>query len=88
MIAARIRSAEGGLPNSFVSRVAAVLNNAIKVRGLALERAGLRALDALHLACAEAMGAEVFLTCDDRLLRRYSGQMRIENPVTFATRLR
>jgi predicted nucleic acid-binding protein len=24
--------------------------------------------DTLHLACAEAAGADVFVTCDDRLL--------------------
>ena len=29
---------------------------------------GLRGFDALHLACAEAVGADVFVTCDDRLL--------------------
>ena len=29
---------------------------------------GLRGFDALHLACAEAAGADVFVTCDDRLL--------------------
>jgi predicted nucleic acid-binding protein len=28
-----------------------------------------KALDALHLACAEAAGATHFLTCDDRLIR-------------------
>jgi predicted nucleic acid-binding protein len=27
-------------------------------------------LDALHLASAEAAGADYFCTCDDRLLRR------------------
>ena len=29
---------------------------------------GFRGFDALHLACAEAAGADVFVTCDDRLL--------------------
>jgi predicted nucleic acid-binding protein len=29
---------------------------------------GVRAFDALHLACAELAGVEVFVTCDDRLL--------------------
>jgi predicted nucleic acid-binding protein len=52
-----------------------------------LEQAGVKALDALHLACAEAAGAERFLTCDDRLIRRYSGQMIVQNPVTFTTNL-
>lgn len=30
---------------------------------------GIRALDALHLACAESLHADAFLTTDDRLLR-------------------
>lgn len=63
------------------------LNDSIKARALGLEQAGSKALDALHLACAEAAGAERFLTCDDRLIRRYSGQMLIQNPVTFTTNL-
>ena len=29
---------------------------------------GQRAFDALHLACAEAAGVDLFVTCDDRLL--------------------
>ena len=44
-------------------------------------------LDALHLSCAEAAGADQFLTCDDRLLRRYSGPMTVQNSVTFITSL-
>lgn len=61
------------------------LDEPVKSRALALERAGLKALDALHFACAEAAGAERFLTCDDRLIRRYSGQILVQNPVTFTT---
>ena len=63
------------------------LSPSIKARAVGLEQAGVRALDALHLACAEAAGAERFLTCDDRLIRRYSGQMMVQNPVTFTTSL-
>ncbi|HEY2883391.1 MAG TPA: PIN domain-containing protein [Pirellulales bacterium] len=35
-----------------------------------LERKGFPAADSVHLAAAEFTGADVFLTCDDRLLRR------------------
>ena len=63
------------------------LNDSLKSRALALEQAGFKALDALHLACAEAAGTERFLTCDDRLIRRYPGQMIVESPVTFTTNL-
>ena len=63
------------------------LSAAVKKRALSLEAGGCGALDALHLACAEAAGAGHFLTCDDRLIRRYSGQMIVQSPVTFTTAL-
>lgn len=63
------------------------LSVGMKHRALELERSGFKALDALHLACAEAAGATHFLTCDDRLIRRYSGQMIVQTPVTFTTSL-
>ncbi len=63
------------------------LCESIKTRASALGRAGIGALDALHVACAEAASAERFLTCDDRVIRRYSGRMTVQNPVTFTTTL-
>lgn len=39
-------------------------------RAQQFEAWGLSAFDALHLACAERSGADVFLTTDDALLRR------------------
>ena len=39
-------------------------------RAAELMRIGLHTDDALHLACAEAARADIFLTTDDRLLRR------------------
>ncbi len=39
-------------------------------RARVLERLGLRGLDALHLASAEAGQAELLVTTDDRFLRR------------------
>jgi predicted nucleic acid-binding protein len=57
-------------------------------RAHVLEEQGLKALDALHVACAEATGCDYFLTCDDRLLRRYplpelSTELCALNPVDF-----
>lgn len=50
-----------------------------------LERQGLKAVDALHVACAEAAESEYFLTCDDRLVRRYQGdKLRVLNKGVFA----
>lgn len=40
------------------------------VRAGQLVTLGFKAFDALHLACAEAAGCQVFLTTDDRLIRR------------------
>ena len=52
-------------------------------RALELEAAGLKALDALHLAAAEAAGATHFVSCDDRLLKRYTGRLVATNPTDF-----
>ncbi|WP_013325064.1 PIN domain-containing protein [Gloeothece verrucosa] len=40
-------------------------------------------LDALHLACAESQQVDFFITCDDRIIKRYKGIMRLCNPVDF-----
>jgi predicted nucleic acid-binding protein len=48
-----------------LARSNVTLSDLIKVRAEALEQAGLKALDALHVACAEAAGAERFLTCQN-----------------------
>ncbi len=55
----------------------------IRERALELEKEGLKAVDALHIACAEAAGSEYFLTCDDQVLRRYQGGIKVLNPVDF-----
>lgn len=49
-----------------------------------LAESGLSALDALHLAAAEAGDADCFITCDDRLLQR-SGHAKVQamNPLEF-----
>ncbi len=46
-----------------------------RARGRELEKLGFKQLDALHLACAERGNADVFLTTDDRLLRRAKGSV-------------
>ena len=57
-------------------------------RAQRLEALGFHPFDAMHLACAESGGADVFLTTDDQLLRlafRLSRQLRVrvENPLTW-----
>jgi predicted nucleic acid-binding protein len=39
-------------------------------RARSLERVGLRGLDALHIAAAEAGHAQLLITTDDRMIRR------------------
>lgn len=44
---------------------------------------GIKGLDALHLACAEALSVDYFITCDDRLIRKYSGALKTSTPTAF-----
>jgi predicted nucleic acid-binding protein len=57
----------------------------VESRAQALSQAGLKPLDALHVASAAAAGADYFCTCDDRLLRRaraaLSGPPKAVSPV-------
>lgn len=57
-------------------------------RGTVLESLGFDAFDALHIACAEAAGADVLLTTDDRFERRARRLqdelgVRVLNPLTW-----
>lgn len=57
-------------------------------RAQQFEAWGISAFDALHLACAESGGASVFLTTDDKLLRKsatYAKQLRVRvgNPLMW-----
>ena len=57
----------------------------IRTRGNDLELLGFQQLDSLHIACAEVGEVDVFLTTDDKPLRRakrYHEQLhiRVENP--------
>lgn len=55
----------------------------IRARAEELEEAGVRPLDALHIACAEAAGSNLFLTCDDHLTSHYEGELKVMSPVDF-----
>jgi len=65
-----------------------ILEASIVNRGQHLETLGFHAFDALHLACAESANTDVFLTTDDKLLRRatrLSQQLNVVvmSPVTW-----
>ena len=59
------------------------LTPAAEARATGLETIGLKPQDALHAALAEASSADTFITCDDRILRRYRGPMQCLNPADF-----
>lgn len=47
-----------------------LVNESIEKRSTIFVKAGIKIMDALHLAAAEAAEADYFCTCDDRFLRR------------------
>lgn len=64
------------------------LSTTDEARAAALVRLGFKALDAVHLACAERAAADWFLTTDDRLIaaaRRRHAELCIPvgNPLDF-----
>ena len=60
------------------------VNEEIRQRAKQLEHNGVKAMDALHVACAEAAGSDHFITCDKRLINRcQSLTMKVLNPVDF-----
>ena len=63
-----------------LARVTVKPSPALRARAKALP---LATADALHIAAAEQGRAEYFLTCDDRLARRYRGPLRVLTPPEF-----
>ncbi|MGH8066314.1 MAG: hypothetical protein ACRERE_13975 [Candidatus Entotheonellia bacterium] len=62
------------------------ISDQVSARAQTLTEAGFGALDAAHVACAEAAACDCFLTCDDRLIRRARRvqlAVRVQNPVEF-----
>ena len=58
----------------------------MSIRAQELETAGLRPLDAAHLACAEAAVCDRFLTCDDQLARKARAvkmALVVQNPTEY-----
>ncbi len=60
------------------------VNETILHRAEQLEGNGIKAVDALHVACAETSNSDYFLTCDKRLINRCVGlSVKTLNPVDF-----
>ena len=68
-----------------------VLSEADRERGRELQRLGYKGIDAMHIACAERAGADVFLTTDDNILKLVNrhGQVNlaVENPLRWLERI-
>ncbi len=65
-----------------------IIDGNIEERATEIRKIGFKPFDALHIACAEAGKADVFLTTDDHLLgkalRKLSTlKVRVENPVKW-----
>jgi predicted nucleic acid-binding protein len=61
----------------------------VRKRATFLESLGIDSIDALHLACAEAGGAEYFVTCDDAIIKRAKRnqavfKVAVRSPLAFA----
>jgi len=64
----------------------AMLGKDVEIRAIFFQCNGIDIIDSYHLALAETSGADVFLTTDDRFLRkanRIDLKIRVENPETW-----
>jgi predicted nucleic acid-binding protein len=61
---------EFGLEVLAMARIFVPLDNEIENRAREFNKLGLKALDSLHLASAEAARADYLCTCDDKFLRK------------------
>jgi predicted nucleic acid-binding protein len=71
-----------------LATIIVTIDESINLRSQVLESWGFGLYDSFHIACAEALRADVLLTTDDRLLRRarrYGSriQVPISNPVAW-----
>ncbi len=76
---------EGAL---LMARSRVLVDDVAANRGEELQNLGFQGFDAIHLACAEIAQADVFLSTDDRLLRRAarycnSLTVAVDNPATW-----
>jgi predicted nucleic acid-binding protein len=86
------------IPNPVKKRQVQMLSNSsrsfieftieILARGKSLERFGIKSYDALHIASAEAGGADVLLTTDRKLVKaaaRSDTKVDVKNPLVWIT---
>lgn len=47
------------------------------------DKTGISPIDALHLTSAEAANADVFITCDYDIIKKYRGKVKVVTPLEF-----
>jgi len=62
------------------------LTDAIAAKAAELVSLGLRQMDASHVACAIALGADFFLTTDKKVLNKQITEVSVMNPIDFVRR--
>ncbi|MDZ8079865.1 MAG: PIN domain-containing protein [Nostoc sp. DcaGUA01] len=53
-----------------IATLRVLVDENIRMRAEQLEQQGIKSIDALHVACAEAAQSDYFITCDRRLINR------------------
>lgn len=67
-----------------IATLRVLLDENIRERAKQLEQQGIKAIDALHVACAETSQSDYFITCDKRLINRCQGlTLKAINPTDF-----
>ena len=67
----------------YIATERCVLNESILDKALELEKAGLRAKDALHIASAIYMQCDFFITTDKKILNKDVLGIKLVNPINF-----
>ncbi len=53
-----------------IASLRVLVDEKIRTKAKQLEKQGIKPIDALHVACAEASQSDYFITCDKRLINR------------------
>lgn len=70
-----------------IAALRVLVDENIRNRAEQLEQEGVKAIDALHVACAEASKSDYFITCDKRLINRCKNlSITVINPNNFILR--
>lgn len=67
-----------------IATLRVLVDENIRNRAEQLEQLGIKSIDALHVACAEASQSDYFITCDRRLINRcHNLSLIVINPNNF-----